>query len=135
MLKKLSALQPYALSVMRIMIGFTFLLHGLQKAIGGIPGIRGQGFPPGSLLWTAGMIELIGGSLIILGLFTIPVSFILSGEMAVAYFRAHAPRGPWPIMDAGNDGEIAVMYCFIFLYLFTSGGGAWSLDRLLFRKK
>jgi putative oxidoreductase len=78
------------------------------------------------LPWVAGMLELVGGLLIILGLFTRPVAFLLSGEMAVAYFMSHAPRGLWPI---ANGGELAVLYCFIFLYLFTAGPGPWSVDR------
>jgi putative oxidoreductase len=80
-----------------------------------------------SLPWVAGMLELVGGALLLIGLFTVPVAFILSGQMAVAYFMAHFPKGFWP---AANGGELAALYCFIFLYLATAGGGRWSVDRL-----
>ena len=75
----------------------------------------------------AGVIEFVGGLLLLVGLFTRPVAFIVAGEMAVAYFMQHAPRGLWPIL---NMGELAVLYCFVFLYLAVAGGGAWSIDRL-----
>lgn len=84
-----------------------------------------------SLLGLAGMLELAGGLLLIIGLFTRPVAFILCGFMAVAYFMAHAPGGFWPLL---NRGELAALYCFVFLYLAAAGGGAWSLDRLISRK-
>jgi putative oxidoreductase len=122
--------EPYALSVMRIVIGFTFLCHGLQKFLGWFGGLNGAAAAPYSKLWIAGVLELAGGTLIVLGLFVGPVAFILCGEMAVAYFTQHAPKGPWPIQ---NGGELAVLYCFIFLHFCTSGGGAWSLDRLIER--
>ena len=79
----------------------------------------------------AGVLECFGGLLIALGLFTRPVAFLLCGEMAVAYFKQHLPRGVWPI---NNSGELAVLYCFIFLYLVSAGAGPWSLDRLIRRK-
>jgi len=79
-----------------------------------------------TLPWFAGVLELVGGLLIILGLFARPVAFILCGQMATAYFMAHAPRSFWPI---ANGGELAVLYCFIYLYLFTAGPGPWSVDR------
>ena len=79
------------------------------------------------MLGAAGIIETIGGALIILGLFTRPVAFLLSGELAIGYFRTHAPRGFWPIT---NGGELAVIYCFFFLWLSSAGGGRWSLDRV-----
>jgi putative oxidoreductase len=96
-------------------------------------GMGGTGAKPPllSLLWTAGALETVGGALIILGLFTTPVAFILCGEMAVAYFIRHLPRGHVPLT---NGGEPAVLYCFFFFYLFTAGPGALSLDNLL-RKK
>jgi putative oxidoreductase len=84
-----------------------------------------------SLPWVAGALECAGGLLILLGLFTVPVAFLLCGEMAVAYFMSHAPRGFWPIR---NGGELAVLYCFIFLYLVVAGPGSWSLDVLVRRK-
>lgn len=83
-----------------------------------------------TLLWFAAVLEVIGGPLLILGLFTRPVAFILCGEMAVAYFRGHAPHSFWPNV---NGGELAVLYCFIFLYLFAAGAGALSIDRLIGR--
>ena len=129
---KLGALEPWARSMLRMVAGFTFSLHGLQKLLGFFGGMGGHGAtaPVFSLLWTAGVLETFGGLLLIAGLFTRPVAFVLAGEMAVAYFRAHQPRGLWPIE---NGGELAVLYCFLFLYLCTAGPGPWSLDRL-FRK-
>jgi putative oxidoreductase len=125
--------EPYTRSVLRIVAGLTYSLHGYQKMFGLFGGMGGTGAKPPflSLLWTAGVIETVGGALLILGLFTTPIAFILSGEMAFAYFIRHFPRSPWPIM---SGGELAVVYCFLFLYLFTAGPGAWSLDNLL-RKK
>jgi putative oxidoreductase len=129
---KLAAWEPFARSALRIVAGFTFSLHGLQKILGFFGGMGGHGAtaPLFSLLWTAGMLEMVGGLLLILGLCTRPVAFVLAGEMAFAYFRMHLPRGPWPIQ---NGGELAVLYCFVFLYLCTAGPGPLSLDRL-FRK-
>src|SRR5690349_14841493 len=120
----------YVLSVVRIIIGITVISHGAQKLLGAFGGIGGHGMkpPPFSLFWFAGVIETIGGLLIILGLFTQPVALLLCGEMAVAYFMVHAPRGLWPII---NGGELAVLYCFIFLYLFAAGPGAFSLDSVI----
>jgi putative oxidoreductase len=129
MFSKLAALQSHSLSVLRIVVGFTFSLHGTQKLFGWFGGLGGGAtaqFP--SLIWTAAFLETFGGVLILAGLFTAPVAFILCGEMAVAYFKQHAPRGLWPI---SNGGELSVLYCFIFLYLATAGGGRWSLDRLI----
>jgi putative oxidoreductase len=96
-------------------------------------GLGGHGATPPmwSEFWVAGVLESAGGTLIALGLFTRPVAFLLCGEMAVAYFRAHFPRGFWPIQ---NGGELAVLYCFLFLYLFAAGSGSLSLDRLLRHK-
>ena len=129
---KLAAWEPFARSALRIVAGLTFSLHGLQKILGFFGGMGGHGAtaPLFSLLWTAGMLEIVGGLLLILGLCTRPVAFVLAGEMAFAYFRMHLPRGPWPIQ---NGGELAVLYCFVFLYLCTAGPGPLSLDRL-FRK-
>ncbi len=123
------AWEPRILSVLRIVVGLLFLEHGLNKLLG---------FPPSAsphhpfVLFTlapglAGILEIVGGILTVLGLFTRPVAFILAGEMAFAYFIAHAPHGFFPLQ---NRGESAVFYCFIFLYLFVAGGGTWSLDRL-----
>jgi putative oxidoreductase len=126
---KISALETLALSALRIVVGFMFSLHGLQKVFGFPQGHRAQLL---SLLWVAGTLEALGGSLIFFGLFVRPVAFVLCGEMAVAYFRAHAPKGFYPIL---NGGELAVLYCFIFLCLVFSGAGAWSVDALWRRKK
>jgi putative oxidoreductase len=129
----LRSLEPWALSVLRIIAGFTFSLHGFQKLFGAFGGMGGQGGTAafGSLIWTAGVLECFGGLLLLLGLLTRPVAFLLCGQMAVAYFRSHAPRGFWPIH---NGGELAVVYCFVFLYLCIAGPGLVSLDRLI-RKK
>jgi putative oxidoreductase len=125
--------EPWMRSVLRIVVGFTFSLHGFQKLFGllGGPGGHGGHVPLFSLMGLAGILECFGGVLLVLGLFTVPVAFILSGEMAVAYFRVHFPRGFFPIQ---NGGELAVVYCFVFLYLFMAGGGPLSADRLI-RKK
>src|SRR4051794_22443861 len=122
---------PRALSVLRIMVGLLFLEHGTQKIFNFPP--RPQA-PPFELFTLApglaGVLELVGGILIVLGLFTRPVAFILSGEMAVAYFMSHAPRGFFPISMGGNGGELAILYCFIFLYFVFVGAGVWSLDEM-----
>jgi putative oxidoreductase len=127
----LAPFEPRLRSLARIMIGLTFSLHGWQKTFGAFGGLGGHTPPLASMLGAAGVIETIGGALIILGLFTRPVAFLLAGEMAVGYFRTHAPRGFWPLT---NGGELAVFYCFFFLWLSSAGAGPWSLDRLL-RKK
>ncbi|HMC57575.1 MAG TPA: DoxX family protein [Candidatus Solibacter sp.] len=122
----------YARSALRVVAGLLFMLHGLQKVSGMFGGINGHGASPpvGSEFWVAGVLEAVGGVAIVLGLFTRPVAFLLCGEMAVAYFRAHFPHAFWPIQ---NGGELAVLYCFIFLYLFAAGPGPFSLDRVLRR--
>jgi putative oxidoreductase len=129
---KLGTWEPFARSVLRIVAGLTFSLHGLQKLFGFLGGMGGHGAtaPVFSLMWTAGVLETFGGLLLILGICTRPIAFVLAGEMAFAYFRAHQPRGLWPIQ---NGGELAVLYCFVFLYLCTAGPGPLSLDRV-FRK-
>jgi putative oxidoreductase len=127
-------LEPYARSVLRVVVGFTFSLHGMQKLLGFFGGLDGKGatVPFGmSLFWIAGGLELVGGLLILLGLFTSPVAFILCGEMAVAYFKAHFPHGINPLL---NHGELAVVYCFVFLYLCLAGAGPLSLDSLVWKK-
>jgi len=125
--------EPFARSLLRIVAGFTFSLHGFQKLLGLFGGLGGKGGTARllTLPWVAGCLESIGGLLIVLGLFTSLVAFILCGEMAVAYFHAHAPHGFFPIV---NHGELAVLYCFIFLYLCTAGAGPLSLDAVV-RKK
>jgi len=126
-------LQPYAHSLLRIAAGFTFSLHGFQKFFGLFGGVgHGAAAHFFSLLWLAGLLETLGGILILLGLFTSPVAFLLCGEMAVAYLLQHAHRSMWPIL---SGGELAVLYCFIFLFLFTAGPGPWSLDRIVRKKR
>ena len=128
-----ASFEPYALSLLRIVAGFTFSLHGYQKFFGAFGGLGGHGAAAHflSLMWFAGVIETIGSAFIFLGLYTRCVAFVLCGEMAVAYFHQHAPRGLWPF---SNGGELAVVYCFIFLLLASAGAGPWSLDRVM-RKK
>jgi putative oxidoreductase len=122
---------PRVLSILRIIAGFLLLQHGLQKLFGFPAGPQPQPTPPlFSLIGFAGMLEFLGGLLLMVGLFTRPVAFILSGLMAVAYFMAHAPGGFWPVL---NKGELAVIYCFVYLYFSVAGGGEWSLDRILRR--
>ncbi|HEX5484309.1 MAG TPA: DoxX family protein [Terriglobia bacterium] len=118
-------------SILRIVVGFTFSCHGWQKLFGAFGGLHGHAAHFPHLLWFAGLIETVGGALILLGLFTSPVAFILSGEMATAYFMGHYPHGFYPIL---NHGELAVVYCFVFLYLFAAGAGPISLDRAFRRK-
>lgn len=122
----LNTWQPRILSLLRAVSGFLFMLHGSTK-IFGFPGEQRGPFELFTLSGTAGALELVGGFLIIIGLFTRPTAFVLSGFMAVAYFMAHAPQGFWPLL---NGGELAALYSFVFLYLFAAGGGEWSVDRL-----
>ncbi len=121
--------------LLRVVSGLLFLQAGGMKLLdwfGGIPAQFGghPHFP--SQVWIGGVLELFGGAAILLGLFTRPVAFILSGEMAVAYWQFHFPQGNWPIQ---NHGEPAVLLCFIFLFLAAQGGGDWSLDKLIFGRK
>jgi putative oxidoreductase len=122
-----SRYEPYLRSLLRIIVGFTFSLHGYQKFFGWFGGLGGSRPPLDSLLGVAGVLETFGGALIILGLFTRPVAFILCGQMAVAYFRVHIHITPWPLT---NMGEITVLYCFTFLWLCAAGPGPISLDRV-----
>ena len=121
-----SKYQPQALAILRIVTGLTFLAHGVIKLFGFPEGAMPGQQEIASLMGVAGILETVGGLLIILGLFTRPVAFILSGMMAVAYFMAHFPQSPYP---AVNGGDAAILFSFIFLYLVTSGPGAWSLDK------
>ena len=120
---------PLLLSVLRIVAGFLFVAHGTQKWLE-FPVPRGGPTTLMSLSGVAGLFELVGGALLMIGLFTRPVAFVLSGLMAFAYFIAHAPAGFWPIV---NRGELAALYSFVFLYFAAAGGGPWSIDRLLRR--
>lgn len=115
---------PRMLSVLRIVAALLMMQHGAQKLFG-FPA-SGQGTPPlMSLMGFVGILEFFGGLLLLVGLFTRPVAFILSGLLAVAYFMAHAPQGFWPVL---NKGELAALYSFVFLYLAVAGGGPWSID-------
>ena len=129
---RLSRFSPYTLSLLRLMSGLLFLEHGLTK-IFGVP-FRDKFFVTNlsSLEGAAGLIELIGGTLLTLGLLTQPVAFLLSGEMAIAYFTVHAPQNFYPGL---NGGELAILYCFLFLHLSTVGGGPWSMDALIARRR
>jgi putative oxidoreductase len=121
--------QPQFLSVLRIMAGLLFLEHGTSKYLG-FPHV--DKVPEAlSMSGAGGMLELVGGALIALGLFTRPVAFLLAGEMAIAYFYAHAPRAFFPVLNAG---DAAILFCFVFLYLFFAGPGPWSIDATMKRK-
>jgi len=124
---------PRALALLRIVTGYLFITHGTAKLLG-VPHVTAfDNLQVFSLIGFAGMLELVGGALIIIGLFTRPVAFVLSGEMAAAYFIGHAPRGNF-LLPMLNQGELAVLYCFVFLYLAAAGPGAWSVDGLLGRR-
>jgi len=122
---------PRILGILRIVVGFLFLQHGTAKWFG-VPHVAMfDGMNMMSLIGAAGVLELAGGLLVCLGIFTRVAAFILSGEMAVGYFMVHAPQGLLPIL---NQGELAVMYCFVFLYLAVAGSGSYSVGALLCRK-
>jgi putative oxidoreductase len=118
---------PYVQSVLRIVAALNFITHGTQKLFAVPVAAPGGPVPLVSLVGLAAVLETLGGLLLLVGLLTRPVAFLLAGEMAVAYFLAHAPRGFWPIV---NQGELAVLYCFVWLYLAAAGPGPWSLDAL-----
>ena len=119
---------PTVLGLLRIVTGFLFLQHGSAKLLG-VPHVAMfDGLQIMSLMGLAGVLELLGGTLVMVGLFTRPVAFILSGQMAVAYFMAHAPGGLLPLL---NEDELAVMYSFVFLYFSAAGAGAFSVDSML----
>ena len=125
--RRLEPFVPHALAALRIVAGYLFLLHGTAKLFGFPHVAMFDRLPVWSLLGVAGMLEVAGGALLIVGLFTRFVAFVVSGEMAFAYFLVHAPSGnvPFPML---NDGEPAVLFCFVFLLLAVAGGGAWSID-------
>ena len=125
---RFAARTPHILGVLRIVTGFLFLQHGSAKLFGAPHIAMFDGLQIMSLTGLAGILEIGGGTLVMLGLFTRPAAFILSGMMAVAYFMAHAPGGFLPIL---NQGELAVLYCFVFLYFSAAGGGAFSIDGAL----
>jgi putative oxidoreductase len=123
--------EPRALSVLRAVTGLIFAQHGLAKILDFPHTPNHVPYNIATLVpGVSGLLEAFGGLLLVFGLFTRPVAFLLCGEMAVAYFMSHAPRNFFPIV---NGGSLALMYCFVFLYLFVAGGGEWSLDRLLRR--
>lgn len=122
---------PRLLSILRIITAFTFMAHGSQKLFG-IPAPAHGVLVLFSLMGLAAVLEFFGGVLLLIGLFTRPAAFILSGLMAVGYFMAHAPMGFWPLL---NKGELAVVYCFLFLYLSVAGGGSWSIDHFWCKNK
>jgi putative oxidoreductase len=120
---------PRALGLMRIVIGYLFLTHGTAKLLGFPQVPMFANVHVLSLVGVAGVLELVGGALILVGLFTRPAAFIVSGEMAVAYFMSHASNGS-PLVPMLNGGELAVVYCFVFLFLAAAGAGAWSVDAM-----
>lgn len=131
LLTRWQAAAPEFKSLLRIVAAFLFVQYGTMKLFGFPvampPGVAVHAF---SQIWIAGMLELVGGGLILVGLFTRPVAFLLAGEMAVAYFQAHAPNGFWPV---ANNGTPAVLFCFVWLYFSSAGAGPWSIDALLAR--
>lgn len=133
MFGQLSKYTPALQGILRIVTGFLFFPHGGQKLLGWFGGMGGNGatatFP--SLIWVAGALELVGGLCILFGIFTRPVAFILSGEMAFAYFMGHAKGGFWPVV---NHGELAFLYCFLFLFFAAAGPGRFALENV-WRKK
>lgn len=127
-------LEPYTECLhdtLRIVAGYGFLLHGLQKLFGVLGGNQVE---VASLLGLAALIETVGGTLIALGLFTRPAAFLASGQMAAAYFLGHVAREGAFLFPVANRGEPAVLYCFLFLYLAAAGPGPWSLDAVLRRR-
>jgi putative oxidoreductase len=125
---------PYWQSVLRIVAAFIFLLHGTSKLFAFPAAMLPNGMTarPPSLAWEAGWLEFLGGALLLLGLFTRPVAFVLAGEMAIAYFKFHSPKSFWPTV---NGGVAAALFCFVWLFFSAAGPGPWSLDSLLRRRR
>ena len=123
--RTLAPWQPQLLSVLRFMAGLEILQHGTAKILHFPTVAQMANLPIGSLSWVGGIIELVGGTLMVIGLFTRPTAFILCGFTAVAYFMVHASQSFFPLV---NKGELAVLYCFVFLYIFAAGPGPWSID-------
>jgi putative oxidoreductase len=133
-MSSITSLSPFALALLRIVAGALFLEHGLIKLIGFPPGLPPGQIPfdavmnwslPGAQMWIGAVVETVTGALLILGLFTRLAAFIAAGEMAIAYWQFHFPGGPWP---AGNGGEAAILFCFVFFYIFFAGPGILSAD-------
>ena len=122
---------PQALSLLRIVAALIFLLHGSAKLLG-FPATEMPMPPVGSLMWVGGLLELVGGLMLLAGLLSRPVAFILSGEMAVAYWMFHAPQSTFPL---ANGGDAAILYCFVFLLIAAAGPGPWSVDAALGRNR
>lgn len=128
----LGRFSPFTFALLRLVSGLMMACHGGQKVLGMFADpAHAMHFPVGSFMWVGGVLELVGGFLVAFGLFGSIAAFILSGQMAVAYFMAHAKGGFFPIV---NKGELAVLYCFVFLYIACHGSGILSLDQLLFRR-
>ena len=133
MTERLPSVSFTALGVLRIVSGLIFLEHGTQKFLSFPAGeMAGVGWSFAGLGTYAGIVELVAGTLLVLGLFTRPAAFIASGTMAVAYWYAHAPQNFFPV---NNGGDAAILYCFVFLYFVFAGPGAWSLDGILSRRR
>jgi putative oxidoreductase len=124
--------EPVMRGILRIVTGFLFMLHGTQKLFGFPASEPREPVAIMSLMGLAGILEVFGGFLILIGLFTRPVAFLLAGEMAVAYFMAHAPNSFWPVL---NQGESSVLFCFIFLFFMVAGAGALSVDSAIGRRR
>lgn len=128
----LDRFSPQLLAALRIMSGLLFVAHGTTKLFGWPPTeMFAQAPETFTLIWFAGVIELVGGALIALGLFTRPAAFICSGQMAAAYFIAHAPQATFPVQ---NGGDASILFCFVFLYIAAAGPGAWAVDGLISKK-
>ncbi len=125
MSKKLEPFAPHILGITRAILGVQLITHGAQKLLGAFGGVPAG--TPAAIVWIAGSIELVGGALLAVGLFTRPSAFLNSGLLAAGYFMAHAPQGLWPIL---NGGELAIIYSWLALYLAAKGPGSWSLDSL-----